>query len=130
MNEEKLQINITPIVDICTALLIVFIVSGPLIIQPAIKVTPPEAVTNEENQEGDKVIIYITKDEKFAVNETVVRFDRMKNLLKEAISKTKSKLLIIRADKDALHGNLIKVMALAKKCGANKITIATIQKKQ
>ena len=127
--EEKAHINMIPLIDICTSLLIVFIVSGPLIIQPAIKVTPPEAHTNEEKEGGDKVIVYITKNGEFAVNETIVKFEKIENLLKKAMARTKTKLLVIRADKAALHGNLMEIMALGKKCGANKITIATEQKK-
>ena len=111
------------------SLLIVFIVSGPLMIQPSIKVDPPEATTNEEKDEQDKVTIYVSNDGQFAVEDAIVKFEKMEDSLKRRIIMCKSKLVVIRADRDSMHGGLLDVMSLAKKCGAKSVTIATNPKK-
>ncbi|MFH0948627.1 MAG: biopolymer transporter ExbD [Elusimicrobiota bacterium] len=129
MEEEKLSLNLIPLCDICMSLLIVFIVSGPLIIQPSLEVNPPEATTNEEKEEQDKVTVYVSNDEQFAVDESIVKFEKIEDLLSRKLVRCKSKLVVISADKDSLHGSLLDVMSLAKKCGAKSVTIATNPKK-
>ncbi|MFC1485088.1 ExbD/TolR family protein [bacterium] len=122
------DINMTPLVDVCMSLLIVFLVSGSLIIQPALKITTPEAVTNEEKEETDKIIVYISKDGKFAVDDSIMPIESVPKILNKKIRIIRSKMILIKADKESLHGNLVKVMSMAKKSGAEKITIATKQK--
>jgi biopolymer transport protein ExbD len=47
----------------------------------------------------------------------------------EKIKKNKDKFVIIRADKDALYGDILEVTAMAKKAGAKSIVLATEQKR-
>ena len=122
---EKIKIDMTPLVDVCMSLLIVFLVSGSIIIQPALKITVPEAITNEEKEETDKIIVYISKEGQFAVDDLVVKFEHVEMLLRKKLPVIDSGMVLIKADKESLNGNLIKVMAAAKKAGACKITIAT-----
>ncbi|MFC1546738.1 ExbD/TolR family protein [bacterium] len=125
---ENVKVNITPLVDVCLSLLIVFLVSGALFMEPAIKVKPPEAATNEEKEEVEKIFVYITSDGRFAVDDEMVVIEKLPTKLKEKIKKIESKRVVIRADRDAMHGNLLKIMELAKKSGATRVTIATKKK--
>jgi len=123
------DINITPLVDVCLVLVIIFMVTAPMMSEPAIKVSLPTAHT-KEGEEKDKITLTLSKDGEYALD--YVKFTDVKKLeetLKQKLAESDSKLIILRADKDALHGQLTDLMARAKDAGALSMTIATEQQK-
>ena len=121
--------NITPLVDVCLVLVIIFMVTAPMMSDPAIKVELPKAHT-QEGEEKDKITLTLSKDGEYALD--YVKFTDVKKLeatLKQKLAESDSKLIILRADKDALHGQLTDLMARAKDAGALSMTIATEQQK-
>ena len=121
------DINITPLVDVCLVLVIIFMVTAPMMSDPAIKVELPKAHTRE-GEETDKITLTLSKDGEYALD--FVKFTDVKILdekLKEKLADSDSKTIILRADKDALHGQLTDLMGRAKDAGALSMTIATEQ---
>ena len=128
-DEPITAINVTPLVDVCLVLVIIFMVTAPMMSEPAIKVTLPSAHT-KEGEEKDKITLTLSKDGEYALD--YVKFTDVKKLeetLKQKLAESDSKLIILRADKDALHGQLTDLMARAKDAGALSMTIATEQEK-
>ncbi len=129
-DEEPItDINITPLVDVCLVLVIIFMVTAPMLSEPAIKVDLPRAHT-QEGEEKDKITLTLGKDGDYALD--YEKFSDVKALeaaLKGKLSQSDSKLVILRADKEALHGQLTDLMARAKDAGALSMTIATEQQK-
>jgi biopolymer transport protein ExbD len=122
-------INVTPLVDVCLVLVIIFMVTAPLFSNPTIKVTLPKAHT-KEGEEKDKVTITLGKDGNMALShKEYTSMEALEAELKARISESDSKLVVLRADQDALHGRLVDLMAKAKDAGALSLTIATEQKK-
>lgn len=123
------DINITPLVDVCLVLVIIFMVTAPMMSDPAIKVNLPSAHVDKA-QEQDKITLTLGKDGDIALD--YEKFSDVKSLepkLKQKLAESDSKLVILRADKDALHGQLTDLMARAKDAGALSMTIATEQAK-
>lgn len=122
-------INVTPLVDVCLVLVIIFMVTAPLMSDPVIKVELPRAATRE-GEERDKVTITLSKDGECAIDHKIYKsLDEMNEDLKVKLALSESKLVILRADKEALHGRLTDLMAKAKEAGAQSLTIATEQKR-
>ena len=122
-------INVTPLVDVCLVLVIIFMVTAPLLSDPLIKVELPKAHT-KEGAEKDKVTITLAKDGRMALaHKEYASMDALEQALKMSIADSDSKLVILRADADASHGRLVDLMAKAKDAGALSLTIATEQKK-
>jgi biopolymer transport protein ExbD len=118
-------INVTPLVDVCLVLVIIFMVTAPLLSRPAFEVRLPAART-QEGEEKDKVTVSIDKGDRMAVDSRLVKDPReLKRFLAYKINESESKLVVVRADKDASHGRLTEMMAAAKDLGARSITIAT-----
>lgn len=121
-------INVTPLVDVCLVLVIIFMVTTPLLSQPAFDVALPAAKT-EEGREEEKVTVSLSADGRFAIDAREYKtLGAMKGPLVSAIGRSETGLVVLRADKDATHGILTEVMALAKDAGAKSIRIATDQK--
>lgn len=121
-------INVAPLVDVCLVLVIIFMVTAPLLSDPALKVNLPQAKT-QEGEEKDKVTITISAGSKYAVNDKVytVVVDMLAGVA-DTLKNGPSKMVVIKADAEAGYGVLTDVMRCAKDAGATGITIATEQK--
>ncbi|MBI4371818.1 MAG: biopolymer transporter ExbD [Elusimicrobia bacterium] len=123
------DINITPLVDVCLVLVIIFMVTAPLFSDPAIKVRLPSARTHE-GEETDKVTLTLAKDGRTALDqETFADVRDLEARLKAKLAASGSKLVILRADADAEYGPLTDLMSRAKDAGAQSLTIATERRK-
>ena len=121
-------INVTPLVDVCLVLVIIFMVTAPLLMQPILPIDLPKAHT-KEGEEKENITITITKEGTLALNEK--SYESMRELERALIQKvalSRDRYVIVRAYKEALHGRMVKMMRLAKDAGAKSITIATEQK--
>lgn len=126
-DDEIVGINITPLVDVCLVLVIIFMVTAPMMSDPVIKVQLPKAHT-QEGEERDKVTITLSKDGEIAIDAKKFKdFTEMEPELRARLGSSESKLVVLRADEAALHGPLTDLMAKAKDAGALSLTIATEQ---
>lgn len=126
-DDEIVGINITPLVDVCLVLVIIFMVTAPMMSDPVIKVQLPKAHT-QEGEERDKVTITLSKDGEIAIDAKKFKdLTEMEPELRARLGSSESKLVVLRADEAALHGPLTDLMAKAKDAGALSLTIATEQ---
>lgn len=127
--KEKLifEINITPLTDVMLVLLIIFMVTTPFIIQGNIKINLPSAKAPSEASLNKNIIIAITSDGKMFLNGNGVKDDQeLLNGIKNEINNTGNTTVIIEGDKMAFHGEMVRVMSIAKEAGAEKLAITTI----
>ncbi|TPW20125.1 MAG: TonB system transport protein ExbD2 [Elusimicrobia bacterium] len=123
-------INVTPLVDVCLVLVIIFMVATPMMSQPAFDVKLPQAKT-KEGQEEDKVTISLGSDGRVALDsQEFTDLEAMQKALKAGLAATESGLVVIRADREATHGRLTDLMGRAKAAGARSLTVATEQRKE
>ncbi len=126
--EPSSDINVTPLVDVCLVLVIIFMVTAPLFSQPIMEVELPTAIT-DEGESAENITITIDPDEKMAVNAKEVTIDELKIELKLKLAESADKYVIIRADKLTNHGIVVKALDVAKELGAKKLVFATEHKK-
>ncbi len=117
-------INVTPLVDVGLVLVIIFMVTAPLFEQPTLSVNLPVANT-KEGEEKENITVTITPDGKIAVNEQEVTRETFESVLKKKLAGSAEKHVILRADKETMHGDLLLAMRAAKEHGAKSIAIAT-----
>jgi len=128
--EPITEINVTPLVDVCLVLVIIFMVTAPMMTQSKLSVTLPKAATDESKNE-DHVTITIDKDGKINVNETVVNsIAQMEPVLARKLAQSEEQVVIIKADELLENGTVMDVMEAAKKAKPNKIYFATQHKKE
>jgi len=130
MEEEDLVtgINVTPLVDVCLVLVIIFMVTAPLLSAPAFPVNLPAART-QEGEEKDKITASLGVGPRWALDSKEYKsLDALAKDLAAKLALSDSKLVVIRADADALNADLTELMSRAKDAGALSLTIATRQK--
>jgi biopolymer transport protein ExbD len=121
---RKVLINITSLIDVLFLLLIFLMVSSTFLEQPGIKLELPEAKSAVLLEQKD-YILSVDKAGEMFLNKEAVTFDNLEEKVKEALPKMKDSALILKADQDVTHGQVVKVMDIVKRCGVKKLIIGT-----
>lgn len=119
------EINVTPLVDVMLVLLIIFMITAPMMSQ-GVDVELPEtsdATPMEANEE--KLILTITKEERAYLGTSEIPMDRISELLSTNARLKKDKEIFLHADHRLPYGVVVKVMAAAKKGGAESMAMVT-----
>lgn len=122
--KRKVLINITSLIDVLFLLLIFFMVSSTFLEQPGIKLELPHAQSAVVIQQRDYTL-YLDKSGEMFLNEEKVTLNNLGNYLKQALPQMEEGALILKADQDASHGMVVKVMDIAKRSGVKKLIIGT-----
>ncbi len=125
--EDIYGINVTPLVDVCLVLVIIFMVTAPMMVHPNMELALPKAST-KEGEVKENITISISSKGEWAINQDIVGKEGVAAQLLVMIKKNKDKYIVIRADKDAPWGAAEEAMFMAKKVGA-KYALATEQKR-
>ncbi|MCK5242613.1 biopolymer transporter ExbD [bacterium] len=122
------SINVTPLVDVCLVLVIIFMVTVPMLFKPLREIIMPKAYTA---QSQNKQIIYVTctRDKLMFLDEEEVNVQALLERLGAKLITSEYKVVIIRADEKLPYDHITQVMAIVKKAGARKIYFATEVKK-
>jgi len=121
-HEPMAEINITPLTDVFLVLLIIFMVTTPLIMTAGLKIKMPRTQALPALTERD-VIIKVTSDERYFVNDVETPKRRLEDYLREM--NLEGKLVVVQADESLTHGVVVGVLDTAKLAGAEKLAIAT-----
>ncbi|MBT4290489.1 MAG: biopolymer transporter ExbD [Deltaproteobacteria bacterium] len=127
---RKLNLDITPLVDVIFLLLIFFMISTTFFSYNEIKVKLPEAAVETKQMNTGPIEITITRENKIYIDEKIVKPTDLLTRLQQRIATMTDKTLIIRADGQVKHQVVVQVMDAAKSAGIDKLSIATILKQK
>ncbi|HVZ71330.1 MAG TPA: biopolymer transporter ExbD [Polyangia bacterium] len=115
-------INVTPLVDVVLVLLVILMVASTYIVAQTLKVQLPRAKSTDGT--ADKPTkVEILKDGKLRWNEAPVQESELPEKLAAAVAADPEVSLVVSADKEVQHGNVVHVLDLAKIAGVVKFAI-------
>ncbi|MBX9704424.1 MAG: biopolymer transporter ExbD [Silvanigrellaceae bacterium] len=114
------EINMTPFVDICLVLLIIFMITAPFAIS-GVNIQLPSAKTQSLKVSEESIIVSINKEGEFYFKKKKIALENLSNEIKKITKDKKNLTLYIRADKDALYQKVMDAMTAAKQAGVEKI---------
>jgi len=116
-------IDLTPLIDAVFLLLIFFMVTTVFKNPAELKMTLPDA--NHPNKLDKKqIVIEMDSDGNIAINGEQVTFDTFDAYLAQEKHNTGNNTILIRADIDVKHGEILKVMKLARSQEIETIAMA------
>ena len=129
--ENKLltTFSFSSLTDIVLLLLIFFLLSSTFIVQPGIKVKLPRSETTEMTSEKN-VIISITRDGSYYLNEERVTLSSLPALLQQKFAFGTEQVVVIKADRDVTLQSAVDVMDISKSVGFERFSIATEPKSE
>jgi biopolymer transport protein ExbD len=115
-------INVTPLVDVVLVLLVILMVASTYIVAQTLKVQLPRAKSTDGTAEKPTKV-EILKDGKLRWNEVPIQESELEGKMKEAVEKDPEVSLVVSADKEVQHGNVVHVLDMAKLAGVVKFAI-------
>jgi biopolymer transport protein ExbD len=119
-------INVTPLVDVVMVLLIILMVSSTYIVAQTLKVQLPKARATDGT--ADKPTkVELLKDGSLRFNDNKVTEAELTQKVKDAVAADPEMSLVVSADKDVAHGNVVHMLDIAKLAGVTKFAINVMQ---
>jgi biopolymer transport protein ExbD len=115
-------INVTPMVDVMLVLLVIMMVSAVYIVSQTLKVTLPKTANSDAPAESPFAVT-ITKEGRYLFEQKPIDEATLVQKLHGAKQTTKDPSLVVTADKEAFHGDVVHVIDLAKSEGITKFAI-------
>ena len=111
------EINVTPLVDVCLVLLIIFMVVTPMLQQGG-HVSLPETADPAKMPEGaNQLDIAIRQDGSVWVGEQRVPKESLLSALRDIYNQSPDKDVVIKADKRLLYKDVREVMQIVNRAG-------------
>ena len=115
-------INVTPLVDVVLVLLVIMMVASTYIVAQTLKVQLPRAKSTDGT--ADKPTkIELLKDGRLRWNDEFVNEASANEKMKTAVAADPDVSLVVSADKEVMHGNVVHILDLAKLAGITKFAI-------
>lgn len=132
-SDERVDINLTPLIDVVFLLLIFFMVSTTFDRHAKLKVELPEASAKQQQQQQDEpVVVSIDAKGNYFINDRQVvntTLETLKSALQKTVADRKDVSLVLRADAKTPHQSVVRAMDAASQLGLTKLSIATIESK-
>ena len=119
------DINVTPLVDVMLVLLIIFMVTAPMLHQGISVALPKTATTNIQAQLEDPIVLSISRDGLFYINETPVARGLLRDRLRAILRGRKEKAVLLKADRGLSYGTVIETLDLLNRMGLESLGLVT-----
>ena len=118
------DINVTPLVDVMLVLLIIFMVTAPLI-QSGVKVDLPRASAQQMEHQEEKLVLTITRDRRVFLGSSEIPPADLEKKLASNARIQKDKELYLHADRSLPYGQVVEIMAVARRAGVESLGMIT-----
>lgn len=119
------NIDILPMACVGLILVLVMMVIAPLVMtHTQTRVDVPRAHTAETKTEENMTITF-TLDRQLLVNDDPIATEDLKSVVAAELQQDPFQLVIVRADKDVMHNDVLEILASIKSVGAKRIALAT-----
>ena len=115
------DINVTPLVDVCLVLLIIFMVVTPML-QKGIPVNLPVTDEPEKTPDTEKQLqVSVKADGTVYLGSNIVRKDEVKSALEELHERTPDREIAVKGDRQVKYGDVLDVLKACREVGFNDV---------
>jgi len=115
------EINVTPLVDVCLVLLIIFMVVTPML-QKGVPVNLPVTSEPEKTPDTEKQLqISVKADGTVYLGPSVVRKDQVQSELEAIHQRTPDREVAVKGDKLVKYGDVLEVLKACREVGFNDV---------
>jgi biopolymer transport protein ExbD len=123
--DTSFQINIVPMIDVIFAILTFFIMSTLFLTRSeGLPVNLPKAATAETQQQAP-ITVTVNGQGEIAINRQPVLLENLEATIRAQVGANESALVVINADANVSHGQVVAVMDRLRLVKGVKLAIAT-----
>ncbi len=120
------DINVTPLVDVMLVLLIIFMVTAPMLHQGVSVALPKTETTNLPATVHDPVILSITRDGQYYINETPVARGLLRDRLRAFLAQRGDRpVVFLKADRALSYGTVVETLDILNRMGIENLGMIT-----
>jgi biopolymer transport protein TolR len=119
------DINVTPLVDVMLVLLIIFMVTAPMLHQGVAVALPKTATTNIPASVEDPIILSITREGLYYINETPVARGLLRDRLGAFLRQRKDRTVFLKADRALSYGTVVETLDVLNRMGIENLALIT-----
>ena len=119
------DINVTPLVDVMLVLLIIFMVTAPMLHQGVSVALPRTATTNLPTSIEDPIILSITREGAYYINETPVARGLLRDRLRAYLKGRKDRTVFLKADRALSYGTVVETLDILNRMGIENLGMIT-----
>ncbi len=119
------DINVTPLVDVMLVVLIIFMVTAPMLHQGRGVALPKTATTNIPSTVEDPIILSITREGLYYINETPVARGLLKDRLGAFLRMRKDRTVFLKADRALSYGTVVETLDVLNRMGIENLALIT-----
>ena len=128
--ELTADINVTPLVDVCLVLLIIFMVVTPLL-QKGVPVNLPVTEDPEKTPDTEKQLqVSVKADGTVYLGSNIVRKDEVKSALEELHTRTPDREIAVKGDRQVKYGDVLDVLKALRDVGFNDVGLIAQPRKR
>ena len=109
LHRPQADINVTPLVDVMLVLLIVFMITAPML-ATGLKVDLPQAKAAQTINPKDPVVVSVTREGRVALGQDEMDVSALVDALMVKTEGDMTRIIQVRADKDASYGAIVGVI--------------------
>ena len=123
------DINVTPLVDVCLVLLIIFMVVTPML-QKGVPINLPVTEEPEKTPDTDKQLqISVKANGAVYLGSNVVRKEQVQSELEAIHQRTPDREIAVKGDKQVKYGDVLDVLKACREVGFNDVGLIAQPKK-
>lgn len=130
IRRSKPEVMIAPLIDVVFLLLIFYAVTTQFVQDQRLKLKLPEAKTAEEAGQGAATkppVITVASDGSVWIDGKQIPEIRLEEAVKQAVKGSKDGSVIIKGDREADYGVVVKVLDVARSSGAKTIQMSAVK---
>lgn len=120
----KSDVNLTPLIDVMTSLLAIFMITAPLL-TTGIPLDLPRGDGKTLVGEEKTLDLSVNRKGEVFIGKTLLNNDEILPKVKAIVTENPNIRMIISADKDTSYGNVIELMALLRAAGYTQVGLKT-----
>ena len=120
----QLVLELTPLVDVIFQLLIFFLLTASFITTPNLGVELPKASSKATAAQQRDLVVVVTREGEIQYSGKRLDGAALLEKLQQVHKEQPNARVLIQADKKAYHGNVVKVMDVAKSVGFKRLGVA------
>ena len=126
--EEPLEINLVPLIDVMMVILIFLMITTTYSKYTELQINLPTADSDKQLERPNEVPVLVNAQGQYVINKVPVAFRSSEQLaddLRRAAASLKDPVVVISADAAATHQAVVRVMEAARIAGLTQITFTT-----
>ncbi|GJL96869.1 MAG: biopolymer transporter ExbD [Hyphobacterium sp.] len=123
--EEDVELNMTPMLDVVFILLIFFIVTAVFVKEPGVDIFRPDV--SSSSQMKPTLLVAVTSEDEIWINRDVYDMNQVRGVLEQLLSENPRAEAMIQADEGSPVGTVLDIQELLTDLGVEEVHISDEQ---